>query len=100
MIILQILGVILLAFILLNVILYFVEPSLIAITFSLVLRLFKRNPPIVDVDEFFPDHQLLKDNWKVIQEELIEVLKNENNIPKFHEVDKIQRFVSDKDKAA
>lgn len=100
MIILQILGIILLAFILLNVILYFVEPSLIAITFSLVLRLFKKNPPIVDVDEFFPDHQLLKDNWKVIQEELLEVLKNENNIPKFHEVDKIQRFVSNKDNAA
>ncbi|WP_323757747.1 aspartyl/asparaginyl beta-hydroxylase domain-containing protein [Roseivirga sp.] len=100
MIILQILGVILLAFILLNVILYFVEPSLIAVTFSLVLRVFKKNPPIVDLDEFFPDHQLLKDNWKVIQEELFKVLKNENNIPKFHEVDKIQRFVSDKDKSA
>lgn len=100
MIILEILGVILLAFILLNVILYFVEPSLIAITFSLVLRIFKKNPPIVNVDEFFPQHKILKDNWKVIQEELIEVLKNENDIPKFHEVDKIQRFISDKDKSA
>ena len=100
MIILQVIGAIIGLFLLLNIILYFLEPSLIAITFSLVLRLFFKNPPMVDVDKHFEGHKLLKDNWKVIQEELIEVLRNENDIPKFHEVDKIQRFISDKDKSA
>lgn len=100
MIILKIVGLLILAFILLNVVLYFLEPSLIAITFSLVLRVFYKNPPMVDLEKNFPGHKILKDNWKTIQEELVEVLKNENNIPKFHEVDKIQRFISDKDNSA
>ena len=99
MLILEIIGIIILAFLLLNVILYFLEPSLIAITFSLVLRLFFRNPPMVDMEKHFKGHQLLKDNWKVIQEELMEVLRDEQNIPKFHEVDKIQRFINDGDKS-
>jgi len=96
----NILGLLVLGFIILNVILYFVEPSLIAITFSFILRIFKRNPPFVEIDKHFPQHSLLKDNWKLIQEELVEVLKNENQIPKFHEIDKIQRFISDKDNSA
>ena len=99
MLILEIIGIVLLAFLVLNVILYFVEPSLIAITFSLVLRLFFRNPPMVDMEKHFKAHQILKDNWKVIQEELLEVLRDEKSIPKFHEVDKIQRFINDGDKS-
>ncbi|WP_420387823.1 aspartyl/asparaginyl beta-hydroxylase domain-containing protein [Roseivirga sp.] len=99
MLILEIIGILILGFILLNVILYFLEPSLIAITFSLVLRLFFRNPPMVDMEKHFPAHQLLKDNWKLIQEELLEVLRDEQSIPKFHEVDKIQRFINDGDKS-
>ncbi|OEJ99642.1 aspartyl/asparaginyl beta-hydroxylase domain-containing protein [Roseivirga misakiensis] len=100
MIVLEVLGWVLASFILLNVVLYFVEPSLIAISFSLILRLFFKNPPIVDVDEHFKGHQLLKDNWEVIRDELLEVLKDESSIPKFHEIDKIQRFIADGDKAA
>jgi ornithine lipid ester-linked acyl 2-hydroxylase len=100
MVILTILGILITLFLLLNLVLYFLEPSLIAITFSFILRFFKKNPPIVDADKFFPMHQLLKDNWQTIQAELIELLKNENSIPKFHEVDRIQRFISDKDQSA
>jgi len=100
MIILQILGGIIVIFLLLNLILYFVEPSLIAISFSLVLRLFSKNPPVVELEEHFALHQLLKDNWETIRDELIEVLRVEKDIPKFHEVDKIQRFINDGDKSA
>jgi len=71
MIVLQVILGIVLLFILLNVVLYFIEPSLIAITFSLVLRMFFKNPPMVSLEKYFPEHKLLKDNWKVIQEELI-----------------------------
>lgn len=94
MIILQIVGGIIAFFILLNIILYFVEPSLIAISFSLILRLFKRNPPMVDLDKHFKEHVLLKENWKVIREELEEVLNEKESIPQFQEVDKIQRFIN------
>ena len=100
MIVLQVIGIIIGVFILLNIILYLIEPSLIAITFSLILRIVFKNPPMVSLKKYFPEHKLLKDNWKVIQEELIEVLKDEKSIPKFHEVDKIQRFISDQDQAA
>lgn len=96
----NILGIIVLSFLLFNVVLYFLEPSLIAITFSFVLRIFKRNPPFVNIEEFFPDHALLKENWEVIQAELVELLKNQNQIPKFHEIDKIQRHIADRDDAA
>jgi aspartyl/asparaginyl beta-hydroxylase (cupin superfamily) len=82
------------------VIIYFVEPFIIALLFSWVLSLFVRNPPYVDVEEEFPEGKLLKDNWKVIREELDEVLKNIENIPKFHEVDNLQKFISAKDDKA
>ena len=54
---------------------------------------------MVDMEKHFKAHQILKDNWKVIQEELLEVLRDEKSIPKFHEVDKIQRFINDGDKS-
>ena len=100
MIILEILAVLAGIFLLLNVILYFLEPSLIAISFSLILRLFYKNPPMVDLEEHFPMHKKLKDNWKTIQAELVELLKNENDIPQFDEVDKIQKFITNKDSGA
>ena len=34
------------------------------------------------------------DNWEQIRDELIEVLKEAEAIPKFHEIDKIQKFIS------
>lgn len=87
------LGVILL-FILL---LYLIEPSLLAIPFSLFLNLFFKNKPFVDVDRYFPAHQKIKENWQTIQEELKGVLERQNNIPKFHEIDSIQKYISAKD---
>ncbi|MCB0735890.1 MAG: aspartyl/asparaginyl beta-hydroxylase domain-containing protein, partial [Bacteroidetes bacterium] len=80
--------------ILLILVLYFVEPSLLAIPFSLVLKLFRRNPPIVETDKYFPEHQLFIENWKTIRMELLQVLEIQEKIPQFHEIDKIQRFIS------
>lgn len=78
-------------------IVYFIEPFLIAIPFSWIISLFVKNPPYVDVDENFPGNKLLKDNWKTIREELDPVLKDIDSIPKFHEVDKRQSIISDRD---
>jgi len=97
MIVLEILGYILLAKVVLFGLIYIIEPSLLAIPFSLFLMLFFKNKPIVDVEKNFPAHTILKDNWQVIRDELIEVLKHQENIPKFHEIDKIQTYISAKD---
>lgn len=85
-------GVLLLVFTL-----YLIEPSLVAIPFSFLLKVSLKNPPFVNVESNFPRAKLLEENWEVIREELHEVLKNEKNIPKFHEIDKIQRFISAQD---
>jgi aspartyl/asparaginyl beta-hydroxylase (cupin superfamily) len=79
---------------------YFIEPFIYALLFSWVLGLFVKNPPYVSVEEEFPEGKLLKDNWNVIRDELDIVLKHVENIPKFHEVDNLQRFISDKDDKA
>ncbi|GAB5529708.1 MAG: hypothetical protein Roseis3KO_14850 [Roseivirga sp.] len=100
MIIIQVIGGLLGLFILINVILYFLEPSLIAITFSIVLRLFFRTPPRVDMEKHLQEHCIRKEQWKTIRAELMHLLSEEKSIPKFHEVDKIQRFVSDRDNAS
>ena len=78
--------------------LYLIEPFLIALLFSWVLSLFVRNPPYVNIEEEFPESTILKDNWETIRKELDTVLKNIDNIPRFHEVDKLQSVISDKDK--
>jgi beta-hydroxylase len=93
MVILYILG----GLIVLGVVVYFVEPSLYALLYSWVLGLFVKNPPFVDVDEEFPEHTIIKENFPIIREELEKVLLNSENIPKFHEVDNLQRFISAKD---
>jgi aspartyl/asparaginyl beta-hydroxylase (cupin superfamily) len=48
----------------------------------------------------FPEGKLLKENWKTIRAELDQVLEHVEDIPRFHEVDKLQRFISAKDDIA
>ena len=92
-----ILFIVLGSIILLFFLIFLIEPFLIALLFSWLLSLFVKNPPYLNVEEDFPESKLLKDNWKTIRKELDEVLKNIDNIPKFHEVDNLQRVISDKD---
>ena len=92
MIILEILGYIILFKIVLFGLIYLIEPSLLAIPFSLFLMAFFKNKPIVKVDEYFPEHTLLKQNWETIRDELLHVLEHQENIPKFHEIDGIQKL--------
>jgi beta-hydroxylase len=59
-----------------------------------------RNEPYVPVDGGQPEAKLLRDNFDVIKGELDEILKDVEKIPLFHEVDKLQRFISAKDNIA
>lgn len=76
---------------------YFVKPELLTLPYSKFISLFVKNPPFVDKEKYFPESKILEDNWTTIRNELIEVLKKPDNIPKFHEVDSIQIFNSAKD---
>lgn len=98
MIVLYILLALIGALILFLLMAFWFKPELLTLPFSKLISMFVKNPPMVDKERFFPEGRLLEENWKVIREELIEVLKDETHIPKFHEVDGIQRFISAKDK--
>ena len=82
------------------VLVYFIEPFLYAFLFSKIIELFVKNTPYLEMEEVFPKSKLLKENWLIIRKELDEVLKNVEAIPKFHEVDKLQRLISGKDDIA
>ena len=79
---------------------YLLEPFLYAFLFSKLIELFVKNPPFLDVEAVFPEARLLRENWKVIQEEARALLKDVESIPQFHEVDNLQRFISAKDNVA
>ncbi len=97
MMILQTIGIVLLVLIGLMVLAYIFQPALLTFPYTQFISLFVKNPPFVSLEEHFPNYKLLEDNWKTIRAELEEVLKNEQNVPKFHEVDGIQRFISARD---
>jgi aspartyl/asparaginyl beta-hydroxylase (cupin superfamily) len=55
------------------------------------------NSPYLNMDTYFKDHSILEDNWKVIKEEIESIISKADTLPKFHEVDKGQEFISDND---
>jgi aspartyl/asparaginyl beta-hydroxylase (cupin superfamily) len=55
------------------------------------------NTPYLDMDTYFKDHSILEDNWMVIKEEIESIINKADTLPKFHEVDKGQEFISDND---
>ncbi len=88
------------ALVVLAVVIYLVEPFLYAFLFSKLVELFVRNPPFLEVERVFPEARLLRENWKVIRDEARVLLENVESIPQFHEVDRLQRFISAKDNVA
>jgi len=88
------------ALVVLAIAVYLLEPFLYAFLLSKLIELFVKNPPFLQVEKVFPEARLLRDNWKVIQEEARTLLADVESIPKFHEVDRLQRFISAKDNVA
>jgi beta-hydroxylase len=96
MIVLYVVG----SLVVLAVAIYLLEPFLYAFLFSKLVELFVRNPPFLEVDQVFPQARLLRENWKAIQEEARALLEDVESIPQFHEVDRLQRFISARDRVA
>ena len=76
---------------------FFIEPGIFALAYSLITPLFVRNPPFVDLDRGFPKHRLIEDAYPVIRAEAEALLRNPDRIPQFHEIDPLQTPISGKD---
>ncbi len=93
-------GLVILGILVVAALIYFIEPFIYAYLFSKLVEIFVKNPPFLPVERHFPQAKLLRENWNTIKEELDSVLADVESIPKFHEVDKLQRFISAKDDKA
>ena len=58
---------------------------------------FLSNPPFLDADEVFPEHKILEENWTMIRDEINSILEKTTSLPKFHDVDDGQEFISNND---
>lgn len=56
-----------------------------------------KNTPYLNADIVFPQHIILEDNWLVIKDEIEEIIKKTSSLPKFHEVDDGQEYISAND---
>ena len=51
----------------------------------------------LDLKTYFPEYSILEDNWRDIQKEILGVIDSGRVLPKFHEVDDGQEYISDSD---
>jgi|TARA_B100000780_G_scaffold248927_1_gene194457 beta-hydroxylase len=58
---------------------------------------FLSNSPYLDLDTYFPEHKILENNWEIIKDEIESVINKSKDLPKFHEVDDGQEYISDND---
>ena len=56
-----------------------------------------KTPAYLDLEEFFPEYTILEDRWEEIKHEVEEVISSGKTLPKFHEVDDGQEYISDND---
>jgi len=56
-----------------------------------------KTPAYLDLEEYFPEYKILEENWIEIKQEIEDVIESGKNLPKFHEVDNGQEYISDND---
>lgn len=56
-----------------------------------------KTPAYLDLDSYFPDYKILESQWGVIKKEIVNVIDSKKTLPKFHEVDDGQEYISDND---
>ena len=56
-----------------------------------------KTPAYLDLDKYFADYTILEENWKEIKQEIEGVINSGKTLPKFHEVDDGQEYISDND---
>ncbi len=56
-----------------------------------------KTPAYLDLDKYFADYTVLEESWKEIKQEIEGVISSGKTLPKFHEVDDGQEYISDND---
>lgn len=56
-----------------------------------------KTPAFLDLEEYFPEHKVLEDNYLEIKKEVQSVIDSGKALPKFHEIDDGQEYISDND---
>ena len=56
-----------------------------------------KTPAYLDLDKYFADYRILEDSWREIKQEIEEVINSGKTLPKFHEVDDGQEYISAND---
>lgn len=54
----------------------------------------ENRPPFYDIDKTYPKLRILDKNYAVIREEMEGVLKYKDRIPRYHDLDKNERYIS------
>jgi aspartyl/asparaginyl beta-hydroxylase (cupin superfamily) len=55
------------------------------------------NPAYLDPEEYFPEYKLIEEHWEELRDEIINIIETSKPLPKFHEIDKGQSFISNND---
>ena len=56
-----------------------------------------KTPAYLNLEEYFPEYRVLEENWEEIKREIEGVVNSGKKLPKFHEVDDGQEYISDND---
>ena len=51
----------------------------------------------LDLETYFPEYSILEESWRDVQKEILGVMDSGRVLPKFHEVDDGQEYISDRD---
>lgn len=56
-----------------------------------------KTPAYLDLEEYFPEYKILEENWVEIKKEVQSVIESGKTLPKFHEIDDGQEYISSND---
>lgn len=51
----------------------------------------------LELDKYFPDYKILEENWEEIKKEIQSVIDSNSTLPRFHDIDDGQEYISDND---
>jgi aspartyl/asparaginyl beta-hydroxylase (cupin superfamily) len=56
-----------------------------------------KTPAYLELEEYFPEYKILEEHWLEIKKEIESVIDSGKTLPKFHEIDNGQEYISDND---
>jgi aspartyl/asparaginyl beta-hydroxylase (cupin superfamily) len=74
--------------------LWILESRVFLVLYHHLLFSFNKREPLVVNKNIFPESKMLEDNWQIIHQEMMTVMNNNAQIPKFHEVDAANHKIS------